>query len=121
MWKTCSKCGLIHSATYICPIRKPSKGRTEDQRLRSTSKWQDKSKEIREKSNYLCAICKLENRYTYQDVEVHHIEKLKDAPEKLLDNYNLVCLCKYHHELADAGKIKAATLLELAKRREEAE
>lgn len=122
MWKSCSKCGKIHKAGYKCPVAAiPQRGRTLDQKLRSTSRWQKKSEEIREKSKHLCALCREENVFTYNDIEVHHIEKLKDAPEKLLDNYNLVCLCKYHHELADAGKIEASHLLELAKAREEAE
>ena len=119
MWRSCSKCGRIHSTAYKCRLYTPPIRRTTDQVLRSTSKWQKKSEEIREKSQHLCQVCREEGRYNYNQLEVHHIEKLRSAPEKLLDNYNLVCLCKYHHELADAGKIKASYLEELARSREE--
>ena len=56
--------------------------------------------------------------YTYDTLEVHHIQKLKDNEDGLLDNLNLICLCKHHHELADAGKIDAEHLRELARIRE---
>lgn len=121
MWKSCSKCGRVHDTRYICRIPNPRKTRTEDQRLRSTKRWTKKSEEIREKSQHLCAICREEGRYTYENLEVHHIEKLKDNAERLLDNYNLIALCKYHHELADEGKIDRTHLEELARLREDAE
>lgn len=119
MWKSCSKCGKMHKATDICSLKRQVTKKTLDQKLRSTRRWTNKSAEIREKSQWLCAICKQEGRYTYEGLEVHHIEKLRDNSEGLLDNYNLVCLCKYHHELADEGKIKASYLRELARCREE--
>ena len=118
MWKSCSKCGKLHKAGYKCRVQLHRIAKTEDQKLRSTSRWQKKSQEIRKRSKYLCAVCLQENRYNYEDLEVHHIEKLKDKPEKLLDDLNLICLCKYHHELADAGKIEASYLKKLAEDRE---
>lgn len=121
MWKSCTKCGKIHDTKYKCTPRKSPTPKTPDQKLRSTNRWTEKSREIREASKWLCAICYEEGFYNYKDVEVHHIEKLKDNADKLLDNYNLICLCKHHHELADAGKIEAAHLRELARCREDAE
>ncbi len=88
-------------------------------KLRSTNKWTNKSLEIREASKWLCALCLEDGIYNYNDLEVHHIERLKDNEERLLDNYNLICLCKRHHELADAGKINKQHLEELARNREE--
>ena len=120
MWRSCSKCGRVHRADYKCTAYIAPKDRTADQRLRSTSRWQKKSEEIREASQHLCAVCRHQDqRFNYNNLEVHHIIKLKDEPSKLLDNFNLVCLCKYHHELADAGKIDASYLEELARCREE--
>ena len=120
MWKSCGRCGRVHAVGYKCTALKPlPKTRTEDQRLRSTSRWQKKAEEIKKASNYLCTLCKLEGKLVYDNIEVHHIIKLKDDTSRLLDNYNLICLCKYHHELADAGKIKASYLEELARSREE--
>ena len=63
-------------------------------------------------------MCLEDGRYNYNDLEVHHIDKLRDNEDKLLDNYNLICLCKHHHELADAGKIDIEHLKELARDRE---
>lgn len=119
MWKSCSKCGKIHKDTEKCTIKRQPVEKTLDQKLRSHRKWTDKSGEIREKSKWLCAVCLQEGIYNYDRLEVHHIEKLKDNSERLLDNYNLVCLCKRHHELADEGKIEASYLEELARCREE--
>lgn len=119
MWKSCSRCGKVHAVGYKCTAHIIPKVRTLDQRLRSTNRWQKKSEEIRQASNYLCELCKLEGKFEYNNIEVHHIIKLKDDSTKLLDNYNLIALCKYHHELADAGKIDAKYLKELARCREE--
>lgn len=119
MWKSCSRCGRLHKYGEQCPVPRTTRGKTPDQKLRSTNKWTKKSEEIREASKWLCAICLEEGVYTYDNVEVHHITKLKDWHEGLLDNYNLICLCKYHHELADQGKLDAEHLRELARTREE--
>lgn len=116
MWKSCSRCGRVHPATYSC-----RKGDipTRENRLRNTYKWRQKREEIKKASNYLCAICKEEGRYTYEDIEVHHIIKLREREDLLLDNYNLIPLCVTHHKMADEGKIDADFLRELARRREE--
>ena len=79
-----------------------------------------KREEIKKASKWLCAVCFEEGVYNYNSLEVHHITKLKDNLDGLLDDYNLICLCKHHHELADAGKIDADYLRELAKKRVEA-
>lgn len=121
MWKSCTRCGRLHASNQKCPAKKSPTPKTQDQKLRSTNKWTKKSKEIRKASKWLCEICLEEGRYNYEDLEVHHITKLRDNEAGLLDNYNLVCLCKHHHELADAGKISAEHLQEIAKSREDAE
>lgn len=119
MYKSCQKCGRIHRAGEKCNWGKTQTLKTSDQKLRSTQRWQDKSREIRDASRWLCAICEEEGIFNYNKLEVHHITKLKDDEEGLLDNYNLIALCKYHHELADSGKIDAEHLRELARIREE--
>lgn len=116
MYKTCSKCQKIHPANYNC-----FKGLNDDpeKKLRSTSKWRKKRAEIKEASKYICAVCwDKDKRYTYQGLEIHHITKLRLAPELLCDNYNLVALCPEHHRQADAGEIDKDYLLSLAEQRE---
>ena len=67
----------------------------------------------------MCEVCRDKGTITYEGIEVHHIVKVRDDKEKLLDNLNLICLCQEHHKLADAGKLDADYLKDLAKRREE--
>lgn len=118
MYKSCSRCGKIHDTKYKCNKGKVYKGGKERE-LRNTYDWVCKSLEIRERSNYLCEVCKQEGRYTYNNLEVHHITKLIEAPERLLDNYNLVCLCQEHHKKADNNEIDKDYLEKLAKLRED--
>jgi len=119
MWKSCSKCGKIHPENYKCNAGRIPRQRTDDQRFRSTNKWTEKSKSIRERSNWLCSVCQDEGYLETESLEVHHITKLTEAPELGLDDDNLVCLCKRHHEMADEGKIDPEYLRELARKRDE--
>ena len=117
---SCSRCGKIHQKGYVCHVEKKRyKYSYKESKLRSKSAWTEKSKQIREDANYLCEVCKDKGIYNYRNVEVHHILKLRERPDLLLDNYNLICLCKDCHRLADAGIISVDYLQELAKRREE--
>lgn len=117
MFKSCSRCGKIHDINYKCNVGKVYK-HNEIDKLRSTTRWTNKSIEIREASNYLCSVCLDEGILNYDNLEVHHINKLQDNPEQWLDNDNLICLCKYHHKQADEGKIDKDYLIELVKKRD---
>lgn len=46
------------------------------------------------------------DQFTYDELEVHHAEKLNEAYDKRLDNNNLLTLCVYHHKMADRGEIQ---------------
>ena len=117
MLKSCSKCGRIHDYNFKCTGG--GLPETKEQALRKGSKWTYKSREIRERSLYLCAVCKDNNTANASDaVEVHHIRKLKDYPNGLLEDDNLVCLCTYHHKQADNGEIDADYLRKLAQDRD---
>ena len=119
MFRACGRCGKIHDTRFEC---KPKRiyVETEERKQRSSGAWRRKSEEIRERANHLCEVCRDRGAYTYRDLEVHHIVKLKDNSDGLLDNLNLICLCAPHHKEADAGKIDADYLRELARKREEA-
>lgn len=112
MLKSCKYCGRIHDSKYICPnkpIRKQYK-KTEEDKFRNTKAWQRKREYIKDRDKGLCQVCirKLYNtikQYNYIDIEVHHIEPLREAYDLRLDEDNLISLCKYHHELAEIGKI----------------
>lgn len=120
MYKSCSRCGKIHPSNYKCNINKSYNNlyKNDTDNLRNTHAWHKKAEEIKEKANYLCEVCKQEKIYTYDNLEVHHITKLRENKELLLDDYNLICLCWKHHRLADEGYLKADDLRKLAMTRE---
>ena len=114
--KSCSKCGRIHPRAFKCNVaRKYAK--TDERRLRSSSAWKRKAKQIKEDAQGLCEVCRQLGFYNYEGLEVHHITKLSENPDGLLDDDNLICLCVDHHKKADAGEIEAEYLRELAKER----
>lgn len=117
MYKSCSRCGKIHDSNYKCYANDIHRNRME-RKLRSQYSWTKKSEEIRERANYLCEVCKDKGIINYTDIEVHHIVKVSDDASKLLDNYNLICLCQEHHKAADKNQIDKDYLINLANRRE---
>lgn len=120
MFRACPYCGKIHSTDKVCkPIRNYAGGN--ERVLRNKSVWHKKSIEIRERANNLCEVCKDQGVFTYNNLEVHHIIKLTERPDLLLDNENLIVLCQEHHKLADDGKIDNEYLKELAREREGSE
>lgn len=119
MYKSCSKCGKIHDTRFKCNAGNEIYKSMQERHLRSKNAWTEKSKEIRERANYLCEVCRDQGKITYENLEVHHITKVRDDESLLLDNYNLICLCQEHHKQADKGLIDKDYLLSLAKRRED--
>lgn len=131
MYKSCIYCGKIHERGYICP-KKPKKkfnGKDRDRgeessAFRRKNAWTKKAKEIKDRDGWHCAVCESglydigERKYNYKDLEVHHIEKLRDDIEKGLDNDNLITLCRVHHRMADRGEIKKDALKKLVKEKE---
>ena len=117
MFKACSKCGKIHPANVQCLVSRTYRG-GDERRLRSSWDWNKKSREIREKAQYLCEVCRDQGRYTHEHLEVHHIDKVSEHPDGLLDDMNCVCLCVEHHKDAEADKISKEYLRSLAYKRE---
>ena len=117
MFKACSKCGKIHDTNYKCHANDLHKDEQE-RKLRKKYIWAKKSQEIRERSNYLCEVCRDQNIFTYEGLEVHHIESLRERKDLFLENTNLVCLCSKHHKMAEKGEIGKDYLKNLASARE---
>ena len=121
---TCAHCGVVKRG-HICPYRKKriKNGDNQADRFRKTKVWTDKSIEIRQRDRYLCQVC-LRNLYntlnflSYKTVDVHHITPLSEDYKKRLDNDNLICLCRYHHKMADDGKIPKKVLLDIVKEKQ---
>ena len=119
MLKACSRCGKIHDYNYVCNVGKYRKfADTTEARLRSKSAWQSKRDSIKERAFNLCEVCRDEGVYNYNSIEVHHIKKLRDDPDGLLDDNNLVALCTYHHKQADRGELSVEYLLSLIAKRD---
>lgn len=115
--KSCSYCGRIHARGEKCPNYKRTYNRQASDRLRNLNAWAKKSRQIREDAQFLCEVCRTQGIYNYKNLEVHHITKLRDDNEGLLDDNNLICLCNEHHRQADAGELDAELLRKLAKER----
>lgn len=115
--KSCKWCGRIHDSSFDCG-RRPAKAyrRIEEDRGRNTRAWRRKAEEVKERSHFLCAYCFLNGILTYDGLEAHHIIKLRQRPDLLLDEDNLVCLCNACHRMADSGRIDAIKLQEAARK-----
>lgn len=115
----CSRCGRVHDRSYDCKAGSRRRyTNTEENKLRSRYSWKVKRQSVRERANYLCEVCRDQGDYTPKDIEIHHIIKLKDNPDGLLDDHNLIALCVDHHKQADRGEIDISYLRELADRRD---
>ena len=117
MLKTCSICGKIHDFNQVC-TRSCNKKDTKASKFRKTNRWTQKSRSIRTRDKYLCRVClsgKYETpyRYTYKELEVHHIVPIEEDYSKRLDSNNLITLCRMHHEMAESGEISREELLEM--------
>lgn len=121
MYKACSKCGKTHDYNYKCThgIKRDytNYNNTDEAKLRHTHKWNIKSEQIKKDSNYLCAVCLDNGIYNYNNLETHHITKIKDDKEQWLDDDNLICLCMLHHKQADKGILTKEYLISLVKKR----
>lgn len=120
---TCSRCGVVQRG-HVCPYRKP-KYKPKDSKaskFRSTMAWTRKRDEIRQRDRNLCQVC-MNNiystvlTYNFNKIEVHHIIPVEQDYNKRLDNDNLICLCAYHHKMAERGDIPAEELISLIKDR----
>lgn len=110
MLKTCSICGRIHEFDKQCYSARNKKA-TNQNKFRNTYIWQEKRNEIRERDMHMCQVClrdkyDTEFKYTYDDLEVHHIISLEEDYSKRLDSFNLITLCNMHHRLAEEGVIE---------------
>lgn len=111
MKRSCSYCGGVHERSQVCSS-KPKKRKvvTYIDKFRWTKAWQRKRQYIRERDNNLCQIClrlryNTTQQYTFDALEVHHIEPVASAWDRRLDDSNLITLCRDHHEQAEDGEI----------------
>ena len=126
MLKSCKYCGRIHDTKFNCG-QKPQgrhKADSEAHQIHQKNRWKELSKEIRDRDGYCCVVCMSGNynairHINYEGVSVHHIEPLSERPDLAYDRTNLITLCSYHHERAEAGEISRDELHRMAARAED--
>lgn len=126
MLKSCGYCGKLHKHNESCPNKPVSrtKKETASNVFRKTNKWTQKSVEIRKRDDHLCQLCIREfegtvDKYNYDNIQVHHIDSIKERYDLRLDNLNLVSTCKFHHDMAELGLISKSELRMIAKTQED--
>lgn len=122
MLKACGRCGKLHPLGYICrygqKLKYSERSDIETAKLHNKSAWRSKRGSIKERCFNLCEVCKAEGIYNYNNIEIHHITKLSQDPNGLLEDDNLIALCVKHHKQADRGELDADYLRELARLRD---
>lgn len=95
----CAACGALNVGVCECR-RRESNQRYDAKRPNSTARGYDRKwNKFRESilnERPLCQDC-LEAGLTSPANEVHHIKKLREAPELRLEPSNVMCLCKACH------------------------
>jgi 5-methylcytosine-specific restriction endonuclease McrA len=116
---SCSYCNGLHARGFTCPSRPKNNSRKKENnditRFRSLRIWQKKRGEIKTRDKFLCQVCLLDGKYTFQKLEVHHIIPISKNWNKRLDNKNLITLCSSCHKMAENEEIKTSVLLKIAK------
>ena len=128
MLKACQYCGRVHSKKLDCDRKiKTLRERDAIQReredkirsFRSSSAWKKKADAIRSRDSGLCLVCKDELRRfggkngALIGEDVHHITPLAIDYDRRLDDGNLITLCRFHHEEAEAGEYSPEYLVKL--------
>ena len=116
MKKTCKYCGVV-PYDHVCPHQKhyhKRSGTGEAEAFRNSRRWQRIRELIKQRDLYLCAVCRSGKyepvRYNSEDLEVHHIDPIDEAPDRRDDEDNLITLCCLHHKMADKGLIPRESL-----------
>ena len=81
--------------------------------FRWSAAWQAKRAEIKKRDRGLCRVC-LKNGVKCREAQVYHITPIDEDYSQRLRDSNLITLCTYHHERAEAGQISRAELHKIA-------
>lgn len=106
--------------------KKPYKNKkkiNEASSFRSTSAWQEKRRQIKERDNYLCQVCIRDlyntwRQYNHQGLQVHHAVPIGQNEELRLENSNLITLCPIHHAMCDRGEIPCDEVMKIISEQE---
>lgn len=116
MLKSCKHCGSIHQRNYQCPSKPVRvKQATHIDKFRWSKAWQRKRATIRDRDKHLCQLCmrRVPKRYTFDNIEVHHIIPIYEDWDRRLDEDNLICLCASCHKQAELRQVSRELLFDI--------
>ncbi len=108
----CKHCMKIHDREYECDAKKKHRrmkqqARRNDSRYKvyndcyNTTKWKKVREQVLKEANYMCEVCKEFGKFNYTDIQVHHVEKVKDNVDRMYDIDNLIVVCREHHNIIE--------------------
>ena len=116
MLVSCIYCNNLHKRNVTCKKKTKAKKKepTYISKFRNTKAWQKKRNEIKKRDKLLCQYCLQNHKYTFINLEVHHIEAISANWEKRLNDLNLITLCSSCHKMAEKMEIKKDLLQRIA-------
>lgn len=114
MKRYCSICHKIHEGRCTRPRYGNAVRNSQADKFRNTQVWRRKAAEILARDYHCCRVCAHAGIICTVNLSVHHIIPIVRDYNKRLDEDNLITLCRYHHEQAECGMIRAAELRKLA-------
>ena len=114
MKRYCTVCHSIHEGHCERQAEFNRARNSEADKFRNTQTWRRKSAAIMERDRMCCRMCLKAGQIEYSGLSVHHIVPLAVDFDRRLDDDNLITLCRFHHERAERGQIKARELMQLA-------
>lgn len=114
MKRYCSICHKIHEGRCKRSRVYDSVRNSKADKFRNTQSWRRKTAVILARDYHCCRVCANAGVICTSGLSVHHIISLAKDYSKRLDDDNLITLCRYHHEQAERGVIRAAELRRLA-------
>lgn len=114
MKRYCSVCHSVHEGRCARPVLAERKRNSEADRFRNRKVWRRKADSILARDRYCCRVCLKAGVINNRELSVHHIIPLVSDFGRRLDDSNLITLCRFHHEQAERGQIRAKELLPLA-------
>ena len=119
MLKACTYCGRIHDRNTVCQqkaaaiSRRQHKSDDKITRFRNSPSWKYARRQALIRDINMCRVCLADGYINANDIQVHHIVPMNEDFSKRDDVENLICLCPFHHEQAEAGYISRAELFGL--------
>lgn len=115
MLKSCSVCGRVHDSSRRCRRKQPKRSSQADA-FRNTYEWQKLRAAAKERDHHMCVSCRASGLIVTEGLSVHHIVPLEEDISQASVMANLATLCPSCHELAEAGRISRASLMEWVRR-----